>query len=176
MRLMGEHCLLRPWHGEDLEALVRHANNRLISYCLRDRFPFPYTREHAKEWLAYADSLEPGFEFAIEVEGEAVGGIGMLPGCDVSRYSAEVGYWLGQSHWGHGIATEALTLFTQYAFRQHGMLRLQALPFADNAASLRVLEKADYRLEGRLRWAAVKEGTPRDQLLYATLNLRWSEE
>lgn len=174
MRLTGEHCILRPWHGTDVEALMLHANNRLISYCLRDRFPFPYTRADAVAWLSYADTLTPGREFAIEVNGQAVGGIGMLPGTDVERYSAEVGYWLGQEHWGHGIATEALSLMTEHAFREANMLRLEARPFADNAASLRVLEKANYRLEGRLRWAAVKEGKPRDQLVYAALNLRWA--
>ena len=49
----------------------------------------------------------------------------------------------------------------------HGFTRLFALPFARNAGSVRVLEKAGYVLEGRLRRSAVKEGQILDQLQYA---------
>ena len=50
------------------------------------------------------------------------------------------------------------------------MLRLFALPFADNAGSIRVLEKAGYVREAVLRSSSVKYGQPRDQLLYARVN------
>ena len=112
--------------------------------------------------------------FAIEADGEATGGIGFVSGTDVERYSAEIGYWLGEAFWRRGIVTEALSLVTEYAFADRNLLRLFALPFADNAASARVLEKAGYLLEGRLRQSSVKFGVPRDQLIYARINPRWS--
>ena len=102
-----------------------------------------------------------------------MGGIGFVAGSDVERFSAEIGYWLGEAHWGRGIATEALTLVTEDVFRRRNMLRLFALPFADNVASTRVLEKAGYVREGILRASAVKFGQPRDQAIYSRINPNW---
>jgi RimJ/RimL family protein N-acetyltransferase len=53
---------------------------------------------------------------------------------------------------------------------------LFALPFADNVASARVLEKAGYFLEGTLRSSSVKYAMPRDQLIYARINDAWKSE
>src|SRR5262249_55015448 len=79
----------------------------------------------------------------------------------------EIGYWLGRGLWGRGLATAAVRGLTAHAFRAYGLTRVYALPFADNAASLRVLEKAGYRCEGRLRRSAVKDGLVKDQVVYA---------
>jgi RimJ/RimL family protein N-acetyltransferase len=111
--------------------------------------------------------------FAIEVDGESVGGIGYSVGTDIERYSAEIGYWIGEAYWGRGIASEALRLVSEYAFRDCGLLRLYALPFADNQQSMRVLEKAGYDREAILRSSSVKFGKPRDQALYALVNPNW---
>ena len=111
--------------------------------------------------------------FAIEVAGEAVGGVGFFPGTDIERYSAEIGYWLGETLWGRGITTEAVGLVTDYTFDRLNLLRLFGLPFADNVASRRVLEKSAYQYEGLLRASSVKFGAPRDQAVYARINDRW---
>jgi RimJ/RimL family protein N-acetyltransferase len=81
--------------------------------------------------------------------------------------SAEVGYWLGESYWGRGIVSEALVAVTRYALQHHQLTRLFAVPFASNAASCRVLERAGYVLEARLRRSAIKDGAIIDQLQYA---------
>jgi [ribosomal protein S5]-alanine N-acetyltransferase len=164
---------VRPWQHSDGASLVVHANNINVAKSLRDRFPHPYTRKDAGDFLAHAAASPDPSNLAIDVGGDAVGGIGYVPGQDVERFSAEIGYWLGESFWGRGIATEALELVTAYAFEQLNMLRLFALPFADNAASIRVLEKAGYRSEGLLRASSVKYGVPKDQLLYARVNEQW---
>ena len=157
----------------DVASLVRHANNINIARHLRDRFPHPYTEANAREYLKYASSLEDQSNMAIEVDGEAVGAVGYVQGQDVERFSAEIGYWLGEALWGRGIVTEALTLMTEHAFGERNLLRLFALPFADNAASVRVLEKAGYTREALLRASCVKYGVARDQLLYARINPGW---
>jgi RimJ/RimL family protein N-acetyltransferase len=128
----------------------------------------------AEAFLEHIVHVQRQTNLAIEADGEAAGGIGFEPGTDVERYSAEIGYWLGEKLWGRGIVTEALSLVTEYAFAQCNLLRLFALPFADNAASARVLEKAGYSLEGVLRLSSVKFGRPRDQLIYARINPRWT--
>ncbi len=158
---------LRTWTKRDAESLVRHANDYEVWRTLRDRFPHPYTPRDAREWLSRQTGAFATPDFAIDLDGEAVGGIGLLPGTDIERVSAEVGYWLGRAVWGRGLATRALESMTAYAFRSLGLLRLFALPFDFNTASIRVLEKAGYSREGLLRDAAVKEGRVVSYLLYA---------
>ena len=134
---------------------------------LRDRFPFPYEIEQARTFLGWIAKQPSPTVWAIEVNGEAIGGIGIELHTDVERVSAEIGYWLGEAMWGRGIATEALKAVTAEAFKRFDITRLYALPFADHAASVRVLEKAGYVREGHLRRSAIKDGKVRDQLLFA---------
>ena len=167
MRLSLSRCTVRPWVESDAASLQRHANNRNVSLHLRDRFPYPYELEQARAFLGMVMPQSPPTAWALEVDGEAAGGIGIVMQGDVERVSAEIGYWLGESQWGRGIATEALKAVTAEAFRQFDLTRLYALTFADHAASVRVLEKAGYVREGHLRRSAIKDGEIRDQLLFA---------
>ena len=134
---------------------------------LRDRFPFPYEMEQARAFLGWIAKQDSPTVWAIDVGGAAVGGIGIELHTDVERVSAEIGYWLGEEFWGRGIATEALIAVTAEGFKRFEITRLYAVPFADHAASVRVLEKAGYTREGHLRQSAIKDGTIRDQLLFA---------
>jgi ribosomal-protein-alanine N-acetyltransferase len=151
----------------DVESLVRHADNRKLWINLRDRFPHPYRTQDAERFLDHASRTRPATVWAIEVDGQAVGGIGVEPLSDVERVSGEIGYWLGEQYWGRGIVTDAVRGVTSHAFRAFDLTRIFALPFADNTASIRVLEKAGYVLEGRLLRSAIKDGVIRDQLMYA---------
>jgi RimJ/RimL family protein N-acetyltransferase len=166
MHLPCGPCSLRSWRGDDLDALIRHADNPLVAAQLRDRFPHPYTRGDGEAWLAVAASMRPETSFVIEVEGELVGGMGLVLGHDIERVSAEVGYWLGERAWGRGYATAALTAFAPWAATTFGLTRLFAVPFAHNLASRRVLEKAGFTLVGILRRSAIKDGQVLDQALY----------
>jgi [ribosomal protein S5]-alanine N-acetyltransferase len=167
MRLVLRTCEVRSWQPQDVASLVTHANNPKVASNLRDRFPSPYTSRDGREFIKLARGMTPESFFAIAVNGEAAGGIGFVPLHDVERVSSEVGYWLGEAYWGRGIVTEALVAITRYAMETHGFTRLFALPFAHNEASCRVLEKAGYVLEARLRKSAIKDGTIIDQLQYA---------
>ena len=167
MRLELSRCTIRPWAATDAASLQRHANNRQVSMHLRDRFPFPYEEQHAVVFLSWLAQQPTPTVWAIEVNGEAVGGIGVELHSDVERVSAEIGYWLGESLWGRGIVTEALAAVTSEAFKRYAITRLYAVPFADHPASIRVLEKAGYVKEGRMKQSAIKDGQIRDQLLYA---------
>ena len=171
--MKGRYSTVRSWRTADVPALVKHANNANIARQLRDRFPHPYTAADARRFIDGVVSARPVTTFAIDVDDEAVGGIGFSPGADVERYSAEIGYWLAEPFWGRGITTEAVRMVSAYAFDKCNVLRLFALPFADNARSTRVLEKAGYTREAILRSSSVKAGIPRDQALYALINPAW---
>jgi len=167
MQLALKHCEVRSWRMADADSLTQHANNRKIWINLRDAFPHPYSLKDARAFLKSIRERTPETMFAIALKGEAVGGIGFVLHPDVERVSAEIGYWLGEPFWGRGIATEALVAVTAHAMQTHGLTRVYAVPFAWNAASCRVLEKAGYALEGRLRKSAIKDGKVTDQLQYA---------
>ena len=167
MEIMLTRCAVRSWRTSDADALARHADNRNIWINLRDAFPHPYSKRDAREFLKSLSQRQPETLFAIAVNDEAVGGIGFVLHPDVERVSAEIGYWLAEPFWGRGIATEALAALTAHAIQTHGLTRIYAVPFAWNAASCRVLEKAGYVLEGRLRKSAIKDGKLTDQLQYA---------
>lgn len=79
---------LRPWTLADLESLVQYANNPQIAKFMTDGFPHPYTRENGEAFIAFATKDEPIHIFAIDVNGEAVGGIGIHPQHDIQRKNA----------------------------------------------------------------------------------------
>lgn len=169
MEMVLTRCAVRSYRPEDAPALARHADDRRVWLNLRDRFPHPYTLADAERWIREATSAAPETHFAIAVDGEAAGGVGLELQGDVYRRSAELGYWLGAAHWGRGIATEAVRAVTAHGFEALGLGRIYAAVFEWNSASRRVLEKAGYALEGRLRRAVTKDGRTLDLYLYAVV-------
>src|SRR5262249_42518373 len=155
MRIPLTRAEVRSWQPADAESVAAHANNRKIWRNLRDAFPFPYTVEDARTFIRSSLAQAPESRFAVVVDGQAVGGIGFFLREDVERVSAEVGYWLGEAFWGRGIMSEALQAITQYAVQTYQLTRVFAVPFEWNVASFRVLEKAGYTLEARLRRSAI---------------------
>jgi len=167
--------LIRPWASGDADALVKYANNRRIWLDMRDAFPHPYTEASAHAFLELAEHQNPTITFfAIATGTEAIGGIGVVLNKDVHRFTAELGYWLGEPFWGKGIMTEAVSKFTDWAFDTFGLMRVYAEAYATNPKSCRVLEKCGFQFEGRLRSSAVKDGIVLDQMLFA--RIRKSEQ
>ena len=167
MEIVLSRCRLRPFHDGDQASIARYANNRRVWLNLRDGFPHPYTGADADAWVRRFARQDPPTQCGVEVRGEVVGGIGITPQEDVHRRSAEIGYWLGEPFWGRGIMSEAVPAFTAYALATFDVCRLYATVFEWNRASARILEKAGYVLEGRLRKSVSKDGQTLDQFLFA---------
>jgi [ribosomal protein S5]-alanine N-acetyltransferase len=163
---IGEY-LIRDWSCDDAAAIAKYANNRHIATQLRDGFPHPYRRSDADAFLARAMKQDPPTMFAIATDAEAIGSIGLLPGQDVHRLSAELGYWLAEPFWNRGIMTMAVIQIVDYAFAALQLNRVYAEPYATNPASARVLEKAGFLREGVLRANVIKDGEVLDQFLFA---------
>jgi ribosomal-protein-alanine N-acetyltransferase len=161
---------IRPWHEDDVESLARYANNRKIWLNVRDGFPHPYTEDNARAYIADVQQQQPMTVFAIATPTEAIGSIGIGLNQDVHRLTAELGYWLAEPYWGRGIVSEGVAAFCRYACEAFGLVRIYAEPYATNPASCRVLEKAGFTLEGRMRKNAVKDGQVLDQFLYAWIS------
>lgn len=163
MRCETPSSVLRDWTPDDAPSLARHADNPGIAGHMRDAFPHPYTRKDAEVFIAMATHNRSALLLAIEVDGQAVGGIGVHPLADVYRGTAEIGYWLSEKYWGRGIATDAVRAIVPLAFDLFPIVRLQAGVFANNPASMRVLEKCGFFLEAVHRSAVTKDGVVMDE-------------
>lgn len=169
VRIALDGLVLRAWTSQDEASLVRHANNRRIWRNVRDRFPHPYTERDAQLWIKIAHRDTTMLNLAMEVDGQAVGGLGVIFKDDVYRHTAEIGYWLGEDYWNRGLTSRAVAALSDYVFEHYDIRRLYAGIFEHNAASARVLEKAGYTFEARLRQNVVKDGRLLDELVYARL-------
>ncbi len=158
---------LRPWQLSDLPSLVKHGNNKKIFDNMRDMFPYPYTEEAGIKFLHRIMADKPTKVFAIEIDNEACGSIGIFPQEDISRINAELGYWLSEKHWGKGIITAAVKEMVKYGFETWPIQRIYAIPFPENKASQKVLQKAGFRLEATIEKSIIKNNIIQDELIYA---------
>jgi [ribosomal protein S5]-alanine N-acetyltransferase len=171
MRITTPGSVLRDWTVSDAGPLVKHANNPRIAASMRDAFPSPYTPEDAKRFIKLATSDGPDLFLAIDIGGEAIGGIGIHLKSDVRCRSAEIGYWLSESFWGRGIVSDAVSSLLPVAFGRYDIVRLQAGIFSNNPASMRVLEKCGFIREAVHKKAIWKNGHLLDEVVYAHFGL-----
>jgi ribosomal-protein-alanine N-acetyltransferase len=166
MEIKGSQFTLRHWRAADAPALQKHANNPNVSAFLLDRFPSPYSLADAEEFINLMLNQLTVTNFAIEINGEAAGGIGLQFRKDVYRKSPLIGYWLSEQYWGSGITTEAVKLITNYAFNNFDIICVMAFVFGKNSKSMRVLEKAGYVQQGILKQTVIKAGEIMDEHAY----------
>jgi len=165
-RKIGEY-IIRDWQKEDAPSVAKYANNRKIWMNLRDSFPYPYSLQDAESFISRAIEADPITVFAIATQSEAIGSVGLMPGKDVHRFTAEIGFWLAEPFWGKGIMTQAVKSITDYAIHDLKLHRIFAEPYTNNPPSARVLEKAGFICEGILRSNVFKDGKILDQFLYS---------
>ena len=167
--LVGHRCTVRPLRPSDAPSLQRHADDPAVAYNLFDGFPQPYTLELAQAWCG-PQHLEPAFAhvLGVVVERDDVAGcISATPQRGMWACSAVVGYWLGQTYWGRGVMSEALTLVTGWVWTALPQLTRLWMPiYARNAGSQGVARRAGYVLEGRMPRAIVKAGCVIDAVQY----------
>ncbi|MFA6086350.1 GNAT family N-acetyltransferase [Mucilaginibacter sp.] len=168
MEIKGTGFTLRKWRTEDAPSLQKHADNVNVSACLLDRFPSPYTLQDAETFIAMKINEEPVTNFAIEVNGEVAGVIGLDFRADVYRKTPLIGYWLSEQYWGRGIIPEAVKLITAYGFNNLDIICIQAAILSKNPKSMRVLEKAGYIKQGVLKGSIIKNNEILDEHVYAT--------
>ena len=174
--LQGEGFRLRPWQVGDLDALLRHANDEQVSRGVSERFPNPYTHADGEAFLAGKVIDLDGPVFAIEIDGEACGGIGARPGSGERAHSAEFGYWLGRAHWGKGSMTRAVSLFAPWVMQELQLYRLYATVLAFNIGSASVLRKNGFMEEGVQRAAVFKRGVLHDLRMFAKVRRNLEDE
>lgn len=158
---------LRPWKFEDKFALQKYANNPKIASKMTDGFPHPYNLEDAEKFITFATEMNPISIFAITIEDEAVGGIGIHLESDIHRLNAELGYWLAENYWGKGIVSKAIQEIVAYGFENFEITRIYARPFGSNVASQKVLEKAGFQFETKFEKTLIKNGVLEDEYYFS---------
>jgi ribosomal-protein-alanine N-acetyltransferase len=166
--LAGQRCVLRELRPTDAASLRECADDSEVARNLFDGFPQPYTQAEADSWCS-GNWRIGGYVWGIEVDGRVIGCVGFEPATGWLRCNAEIGYWIGQPHWGRGIAAEALKLATDWAWiNLPDLHRLTAGIFSWNEASQAVARKAGYRLEAHLPQSAIKNGKVIDRIVWAS--------
>lgn len=165
--LQTQGYCLRPWVNNDAESLAKYANDRAIWLNMRDEFPHPYSTKEADVFIAGANNKTSSIHLAIANQQEAIGSVSLLIHNDIRRYSGVLSYWVGKRYWGQGLATDTITVLSNYAFYQLGLIRVYAKVFSTNTGSIKVLEKVGFEREGYFHKGVYKEGQFIDQVLYA---------
>jgi [ribosomal protein S5]-alanine N-acetyltransferase len=161
---------LRPWQWSDSKQLTNLINNRKIWDNVRDHLPHPYTFKDADLFLQQNVEQVVQTNFAVIKDGVIVGGVGYIPKDDVYKFTAEIGYWIGEPFWGQGVATEAIRLLVKKIREQSPLIvRVYAEVFDHNKASMRILEKNGFYLETIRRKGVVKNGIIRDDYIFVLL-------
>jgi len=157
---------LRPWQKEDAADLAQMLNNKNIVANLRDGVPFPYTIKDATEFLEGTAIPKSMCHFCIEVNKQVAGSISIFPKDDVYRKTAEIGYYVAEPYWKRGVATKAIGLISEFAWKHLEVVKLYAEVFEFNKASMRALEKNNYHLESVRKKHVIKNGKFWDDYLW----------
>jgi len=157
--------VLRPWKMSDLESAFKNAGNIKIQQFMSD--VFPDTREKWRSFIEFAINEKTVLFMAIEINGEAAGGIGVSPMTGVHRRNAEIGYWLGEKYWRQGITLSAVKEMLNLSFSKFDIDRIIATPYSGNHASCNLLEKAGFKLEAKFEKCIIKNGIIMDEYIFA---------
>lgn len=160
---------LRKYQIEYVEEFAKYRNNPNISQNGFDRTPNPYTVKDASELFEKHIGKLPAERFLIFEEDQLCGEIGIWLSEDIYRLNAELGYFIAEPFWGKGIATEAISLMTEYAFTNFNIIRIVAGVFEHNKASMKALEKNGYILESIHKKAVIKNDTILDDYIWVKL-------
>ena len=174
-----ERLLLRSIEATDIEVLFDIHHSKVVTrYIAHMHWP---TRADADKWFARVQQRradQSALQCVVVVpaqgaEAETVVGTAMLFNFDESSGLAEIGYLLGEVHWGRGYMVEALTGLINVAFSELGLRRLEATVDARNVASNALLLKLSFTLEGCLRQRWVSAGETPDVNMFGLLKSDW---
>lgn len=184
---LENNITIRPWQSNDKQALTHEANNRKIWLNMTDRFPHPYTESSAEFWINLCNNpdqylksrndhslVSPDYpylpsNYAVCLSNKPIGAIG-LERDSKHAHVAALGYWLGEEHWGKGIATRVAAAFLAWTWDTFPwIIRINGDAYAWNEGSMKVLSKIGLQYEGRQKLAVCKEGRYGDLVLFGAV-------
>ncbi len=161
--------ILRTFEEADAAARANLLNNKKIWDNCRDGLPYPYSYDDGLAFIRKINSKDEVQELCIDIDGNPAGNIGIVPGTDVERFNAEIGYYLGEPYWNKGLMTKVLAAAIRYYFSNTGIIRLHACVYEYNKPSMHVLEKNGFTKMGIAQKAIFKNGKFWDAHIYELL-------
>ena len=169
---------LKPLEMSDAETLLglRIKNRAFLTPFEPYRPESAYTLSGQRRQIATdQEGFDAGtrYAFGIYLGGELVGRVALDNVVRGAWQNATIGYFVDQERNGHGIGTDAVRAAVDYGFREAGLHRVQAGVMPRNVASIRVLEKVGFRLEGvSVRYLQINR-VWEDHNMYAITSEEW---
>lgn len=167
--ISGEGFVLRPMVPEDAGSLAQNANNFNVWLNLKDLMPHPYQLSDAEWFINHVSEDNPAQKMGIVIDGAVAGVIGINLNTDIYAKNVHLGYWIGEPYWGKGYMSRAVKAFLPYVFGHFDVAKIESAAFSRNHASVRILEKNGFQLEGVLRKHAFKNGEYLDESRFGLL-------
>jgi RimJ/RimL family protein N-acetyltransferase len=173
--LMGRRVLLREPREADAPALFEMTSDPEVTRFLAIAPPdSPDDTRHFVARCREHRGQDREYIFVIaDVADDSVMGVIGLRHIDQPMGTAQIGTWLGRTHWGTGANAEAKQLLLDYSFGPLALHRIEARIAVDNLRSRRAFERLGARNEGRLRESFFKNGRYQDQDLFVVLEPEW---
>jgi ribosomal-protein-alanine N-acetyltransferase len=158
---------IRPQRLADAKRFFEILSNPNFIY-----FPVtPKTIEDEKEFLRLNSQKrrkKTEFNFSIIYSRMHVGAIGVR--IDPFRpYIGEIGYFIDETYWGKGIATQAVKQLEEFIFSNLELRRIEIRMAKENKASQKIAVKCGYKKEGILRKMLLAKGKWYDCFMYAKI-------
>lgn len=165
--LEGERIYLREVRPSDInEIYYRWMNDPEVTRYLETRF-YPNSTEGLREYAAgkLGDRQNVFLAIVLKQGDRHIGNIKLGAINWIHRY-ADVGLMIGEKDcWGKGLATEAIRLVTEYAFKTLNLRRLTAGCYDANMGSAKAFLKAGWQQEGIRKSHFYSNGTYVDDIL-----------
>jgi ribosomal-protein-alanine N-acetyltransferase len=174
--LQTERLILRELAQSDLDAVHEYASDPLVT---RYTSFGPNTADESRAFLARSiesAAVTPRRTYAFaaveRTSGRLIGGCG-LEQCDGTGRHYGFGYCFNRNWWRRGFGKEAAGALVQFGFERLQAHRLWAHVFAENAASMRILEGLAFRREGLALQSLYIRNSWHDILTFAQLRSEW---
>ena len=176
MQLTTDRLTLREFSPDDVPAVLAYQGDpRYFRYYEWTDRTEADVRDFLQMFFDWRDE-EPRrkFQFAITLSegGRLIGSAGIRRKPE-NEWEADIGYEVAAEHWGNAYATEASRALVEFGFRELKLHRISAGCVAENTASVHVLERLGFSLEGHLRESAYFKDRWWDARLYALLEDEW---
>ena len=173
MELITERLILREFRKNDWPEVLAYQSNPLYLRYYESTERTPKAVQAFVKMFLDQQKEQPRTKFQLAVtlktNKQLIGSCGIRTKSAAAR-EGDVGYEISPKHWGQGYATEAARAVVQFGFSELRLHRIWSWCIADNVGSVRVLEKLEMKLEGRLRDKEYFKGQSWDILLFAILD------
>jgi RimJ/RimL family protein N-acetyltransferase len=176
--LTGRKIVLRKLVITDANSITEHIKDKTIIKWLLV-VPHPYRNKDAVKFIRSRQNerrTRKSYTFGISLKGnKEIIGIIDLSDIDWEDKKAEMGYWIGKRFWGRGFMTEVINLMARFGFRELKLNKIYARVFEGNLASMKALEKNNFRREGILRDEVYKYRRWIDEYYYGLLRSEYKK-